>query len=79
MLKLTFLPRIDTALLSLVALQFPSLMTLGLSSVERLDEQCCWLCLQESSSCIVHSPIPDMFPSADHLAVGIPSPHTACR
>lgn len=76
MLKLTFLPRVDTTLLSLVAAHFPSLTTLDLSSVERLDEQCCWLCFQESSSCIVHSPIPDMFPSVDHLAVRIPVTHT---
>ncbi|KAI1793502.1 hypothetical protein LXA43DRAFT_942349 [Ganoderma leucocontextum] len=68
MLKLTFLPRVDTALISLVASHFPSLTTLELSSVERLDEQCCWLCFQESSSCIVYSPIPDIFPSVDHLA-----------
>lgn len=68
-LKLTYLPRIDTALLAQVASRFPSLATLELSSAERLDEECCWLCFQESSSCILHSPIPDFFPSVEALAV----------
>lgn len=67
--KLTYLPRIDVTLLSLLAGRFPSLTNLELSCTERLDEGCCWLCFDESSSCIVHSPIPDYFPSAERLAV----------
>ncbi|EJF64087.1 hypothetical protein DICSQDRAFT_144783 [Dichomitus squalens LYAD-421 SS1] len=67
-LKLTSLPRIDTALLSLVASRFPSLTTLELSSTERLDKECCWLCFEESSSCTIHSPVPDVFPSIEVLA-----------
>ncbi|KAI0687153.1 hypothetical protein C8T65DRAFT_819090 [Cerioporus squamosus] len=67
-LKLTYLPRIDVTLLSLLASRFPSLSQLELSCTERLDEQCCWICYEESSSCVVHSPIPDLFPSAERLA-----------
>ncbi|TFK90140.1 hypothetical protein K466DRAFT_644575 [Polyporus arcularius HHB13444] len=67
-LKLTHLPRIDVTLLSLLAGRFPALSKLELSCTERLDEQCCWLCYEESSSCVVHSPIPDCFPSAERLA-----------
>jgi hypothetical protein len=44
---------------------------LCLSCTDRLDMDCCWGCLQESASCAIGiSPIPDMFPSVDHLAVG---------
>ncbi|KAI0630577.1 hypothetical protein C8Q77DRAFT_1219510 [Trametes polyzona] len=66
-LKLTHLPRIDRTLLSLVAARFTSLKTLELSCTERLDTQCCWLCLEESSTCVVHSPIPDSFVTVEHL------------
>ncbi|KAI0675695.1 hypothetical protein C8Q78DRAFT_343441 [Trametes maxima] len=66
-IKLTNLPRIDTALLSLVASRFPTLRTLELSCTERLDEKCCWLCFEESSTCCIHSPIPDSYPTAEAL------------
>lgn len=68
-MKLTHLPRIDTALLSLIASRFASLNVLELSCTERLDEQCCWLCFEESSTCTSHSPIPDLFVDVEHLAV----------
>ncbi|KAI0642113.1 hypothetical protein C8Q79DRAFT_1003489 [Trametes meyenii] len=67
-MKLTNLPRIDCALLILVASRFPTLRTLELSCTERLDERCCWLCFEESSTCCVHSPIPDTYPTAESLA-----------
>ncbi|RPD64189.1 hypothetical protein L227DRAFT_495694, partial [Lentinus tigrinus ALCF2SS1-6] len=67
-LKLICLPRIDVSLLSLLAGRFPSLSKLELSCTDRLDEGCCWLCYEESSSCITHSPIPDHFPSTERLA-----------
>ncbi|KAI0358019.1 hypothetical protein OH77DRAFT_1474762 [Trametes cingulata] len=67
-LKLTHLPRIDSTLLSLVASRFSSLETLELSCTERLDIQCCWLCFEESSTCVVHSPIPDAYVTAETLA-----------
>ncbi|OJT11204.1 hypothetical protein TRAPUB_12248 [Trametes pubescens] len=68
-MKLTHLPRIDTALLSLIASRFVSLEILELSCTERLDEQCCWLCFEESSTCTIHSPIPDLFVTEEHLTV----------
>lgn len=71
-LKLTYLPRIDTALLTFLAARFPSLMILGLSCTERLDEECCWLCFEESSSCTMHSPIPEQFSSIQKLTVRSP-------
>ncbi|KAI0741627.1 hypothetical protein C8Q80DRAFT_1260211 [Daedaleopsis nitida] len=67
-MKLTHLPRIDSALLTVIVARFPSLERLELSCTERLDERCCWLCLEESSSCTVHSPIPDVFCSAQQVA-----------
>ncbi|KAI0766686.1 hypothetical protein BD413DRAFT_480757, partial [Trametes elegans] len=67
-LKLTHLPRIDPGLLSLIASRFSSLSALELSCTERLDDQCCWLCLEESTTCTIHSPIPDAFPTVEALA-----------
>ncbi|KAI0369138.1 hypothetical protein BV20DRAFT_946832, partial [Pilatotrama ljubarskyi] len=67
-MKLTHLPRIDFTLLSLVASRFPSLEALELSCTELLDTSCCWLCFEESSTCVVHSPIPDAFTTVHSLA-----------
>ncbi|KAI0831986.1 hypothetical protein BC628DRAFT_1310512 [Trametes gibbosa] len=67
-LKLTFLPRIDTVLLSLVSSRFSSLKILELSCTERLDKKCCWLCFEESSSCTAHSPVPDAFVTVESLS-----------
>ncbi|KAI8985768.1 hypothetical protein BD414DRAFT_522907 [Trametes punicea] len=66
-MKLTHLPRVDSTLVALIASRFPSLNNLELSCVERLDEHCCWLCYEESSTCCIHSPIPDAFSSVDSL------------
>ena len=68
-LTLTRLSRIDTALLSLITLHFPILVYLHISCTEGLDSSCCWTCLCDSATCIVHSPIPDMFVDVRGLAV----------
>lgn len=68
-LTLTSLPRIDVPLLKTIAICFPHLDTLSLSCTERLHLDCCWVCLEESSSTIIHSPIPDMFTDSETLAV----------
>ncbi|KAH9940864.1 uncharacterized protein BXZ73DRAFT_42334, partial [Epithele typhae] len=67
-LKIRRLSRIDVILLTLIAGLFPSLSTLELSCTERLDLACCWICYEESSSCVIHSPVPELYPSANHLA-----------
>lgn len=68
-LTLTSLSRIDVPLLKIIATRFPHLYTLSLSCTERLDLDCCWGCLADSASSIVHSPIPDMFATSNDLAV----------
>ena len=68
-LSLTSLPRIDIGLLRLLARTFPALTNLVLSSTERLDCSCCAHCLLDSASCMIHSPIPDMFAEVSGLAV----------
>lgn len=68
-LNLTSLARIDLPLLKNIAKCFPLLDTLRLSCTERLFLGCCWPCLEDSASSIIHSPIPDMFSSPDSLAV----------
>ncbi|KAF9820858.1 hypothetical protein IEO21_01085 [Rhodonia placenta] len=67
-LRLTFLPRIDTQLLCVIASRFPALEMLDLTCTDRLDEECCWLCYEESSSCAVHSPVPDIYLTVENLA-----------
>ncbi|KAL0955145.1 hypothetical protein HGRIS_004059 [Hohenbuehelia grisea] len=68
-LKLTFLPRIDTALLRLLAQYAPTLVDLHLGCSERIFYDCCWSCCIDTSDCTIHSPIPDMYTNADDLAV----------
>jgi hypothetical protein len=68
-LALTRLARVDFALCSLVARTFPHLVDLRLSCTERLDPGCCWECLEESASTMVHSPIPDVCSDIRVLAV----------
>ncbi|KAH9933381.1 uncharacterized protein B0H18DRAFT_1083041 [Fomitopsis serialis] len=60
--------------LVLIAARCPALETLDMTCVERLDEDCCWLCFDESSACIVHSPIPDVYPGVKDLAYGSTGP-----
>ncbi|KAG1764001.1 hypothetical protein EDD22DRAFT_821754 [Suillus occidentalis] len=53
--------RIDVPLLKIVASAFPSVKILHLSCSEQLDVSCCWPCFEESSTAVVHSPIPNYF------------------
>jgi len=56
-LKLTSLPSITQLLLKEIAVRCVNLRVLELSVVQRLSTDCCWVCLEESSSSIEHSPI----------------------
>ncbi|KAG2346788.1 hypothetical protein BDR05DRAFT_1045811 [Suillus weaverae] len=60
-LTMTKLWRIDVPLLKTVASAFPSVKILHLSCSEQLDVSCCWPCFEESSTAVVHSPIPNYF------------------
>lgn len=71
-LRLTWLPCIDINLLSMIAARFTALETLDLTCAERLDEECCWLCYEESLSRTVHSPVPDVCYSTEQLPVIVP-------
>lgn len=68
-IRLVCLPRIDPHILGLIAARCPALETLDTTTLERLDISCCWVCLEESSTCMVHSPIPDKYPDARELSV----------
>jgi hypothetical protein len=68
-LSLTRLARVDFPLCSLISSTFPYLIELRLSCTERLDPGCCWECLEESASTMVHSPIPDVCTDIRVLAV----------
>ena len=68
-LELSYLPKIDVDLLNRVVKTFPRLIFLKLTCSERLINDCCWACYEESSSCTIHSPIPDNYIDADHLVV----------
>ncbi|KAL4246252.1 hypothetical protein ABKN59_009222 [Abortiporus biennis] len=72
-LRLSYLPRIDTALLALISGNFPALKILALTCSERLLDDCCWDCYEEASSCTTHSPIPDMYCNAEDLSVAFGS------
>ncbi|KAI6167295.1 hypothetical protein EDD17DRAFT_1469258 [Pisolithus thermaeus] len=66
-LKMTSLWRIDVDLLGAVAKTFPALTDLHLSCSENLDTSCCWLCYEESSIAVIHSPIPDHYANVKTL------------
>ncbi|KAG9309459.1 hypothetical protein JVU11DRAFT_10428 [Chiua virens] len=66
-LTLTGLWRIDVFLLSIVARAFPGLLSLHLSCTEHLDLSCCWTCFEESSSAVIHSPVPNHFSTVASL------------
>jgi len=68
-LTLTELWRIDALLLGMVSGAFPGLMSLHLSCSEHLDVSCCWACFEDSSSAVIHSPIPNHFPTVASLTV----------
>lgn len=56
-LKFRSLPYISPTLLKEISRQCTSLKELELSVVERLGIECCWVCFEESSTCVNHSPI----------------------
>jgi hypothetical protein len=68
-LTMTKLWRIDVPLLKIVASAFPSVKILHLSCSEQLDVSCCWPCFEESSTAVVHSPIPNYFSDITKLTV----------
>jgi hypothetical protein len=68
-LTMTRLWRIDVPLLKTVASAFPSVEILHLSCSEQLDVSCCWPCFEESSTAVVHSPIPNYFNDITKLTV----------
>jgi len=68
-LTMTQLWRIDVPLLKTVASAFPSVKILHLSCSEQLDVSCCWPCFEESSTAVVHSPIPNYFNDITKLTV----------
>ena len=68
-LTMTAVPRLDTHLLEIVAQTFPSLIDLHLSTVEGLIIECCPNCFQDSLTRSTHSPVPDIYPNVEMLAV----------
>ena len=68
-LTLADLPDISLGVLGVIAKKFLDLTKLELSCTERLDDACCWGCFEESSGCVNHSPIPDVFPSVEEMTV----------
>jgi len=56
-LRLTSLPCITQRLLKEIARRCVNLRELELSVVQRMCTNCCWVCFEESSSGIEHSPI----------------------
>ena len=68
-LTMTALPRLDPHLLKIVAQTFPSLIDLHLSTVESLDTDCCPSCFEDSLTRSSHSPILDIYPNVEMLAV----------
>ena len=74
-IRLVCLPRIDPHILGLIAARCPVLETLDVTTLERLDLSCCWVCLEESSTCTVHSPIPDMYSDVKELSVAFDTSH----
>jgi hypothetical protein len=68
-LTMTAVPRLDIHLLKIVAQTFPSLIDLHLSTVESLIIECCPNCFQDSLIRSTHSPVPDIYPIVEMLAV----------
>ena len=68
-LTMTAVPRLDAHLLRIVAKTFPFLVDLHLSSVESLNMDCCPNCFEDSLTISLHSPIPEIYPNVEILAV----------
>ncbi|KAI0339443.1 hypothetical protein BDW22DRAFT_1336200, partial [Trametopsis cervina] len=59
-LEFSFLPSITPHLLSDITVYCPNLESLALRCTDRLRADCCWTCYEDSASCTVHSPLPDV-------------------
>ena len=69
-LTLAALPNISIKLLKAISTGCPGLSTLELGVAERLEsEMCCWNCYEESTSCILHSPVGQQFSDLASLLV----------
>jgi hypothetical protein len=68
-LCLSYVPRIGAPLLKTIASKLPKLRSLHLTSLDRLDYTCCWNCLNETASCARITPIPEVYATAENLAV----------
>ncbi|TCD71781.1 hypothetical protein EIP91_003124 [Steccherinum ochraceum] len=68
-LKLSYLPRIDSVLLSTISAKLCKLKTLELNCTERLVDDCCWDCCEDASTCTIHSPIPDVYADVEDLSL----------
>ncbi|KAF8159863.1 hypothetical protein B0H34DRAFT_421007 [Crassisporium funariophilum] len=68
-LTVTSLPRLDVYLLKIVAQAFPCLADLRLSCTDCLILDCCPCCYEDSLTRTFHSPIPDIHPDVEDLAV----------
>ncbi|GJE91240.1 hypothetical protein PsYK624_073890 [Phanerochaete sordida] len=67
-LELRLLPSLTPPLLALAAAHCPHLRTLVLRVADRLAPDCCWNCYDDAGSAALHSPVPNEFCSAEHLA-----------
>ncbi|ESK87390.1 hypothetical protein Moror_11660 [Moniliophthora roreri MCA 2997] len=73
-LVLNAVPRIDNSLLSLIALSFPLVSILHITSTDRVDSydwvgnELCWCCIDDVLDCSFHSAVPEMFPTAEEMA-----------
>jgi len=68
-LRLTCLWCIDIPLIKMVARLFAALTSLHLSCSENLDVSCCWICFEDSSLGVTHSPIPNHYVNVSTLTV----------
>ena len=68
-LTMSNIPRIDEHLLRRISVAFPALIYLHLGSAEGLDMNCCPSCYEDSLSRIAHSPIENIHPDTEVLAV----------
>lgn len=68
-LELLYLPSITPRLLFLIASHCPNLRALILRCSDRLLPDCCWNCYHDAGEDADHSPIPDAYCNAKHLAV----------
>ncbi|KAL5513217.1 hypothetical protein ACEPAH_3615 [Sanghuangporus vaninii] len=70
-LNLTDLPDVNMKMLHEIAQRFRALRSLEVNCAERLDSTCCWDCFEESSSCIWHSPIPELYANPEEFTIAL--------